>query len=126
MKILKTIIFSLFALMFINAGLNKFLNYMPMPTDLPEDAQKAFAAFASIPWLMPLVGAIEVIGGLLVLFPKTRTLGAIVILPVMVGIVAHNLTVAPAAAGIGIAVVLLAINLWILFDNKHKLNAIFS
>jgi len=75
---------------------------------------------------MPLVGAIEVIGGLLVLIPKTRTLGAIVILPVMVGILAHNLTVAPAAPGIGIAVVLLVINLWILFDNKHKLNAIFS
>lgn len=126
MKILKTIVFSLFALMFINAGLDKFLHYMPMPTDLPEDAQKAFTAFSSVPWLMPLVGAIEVIGGLLVLIPKTRTLGAIVILPVIVGILAHNLTVAPAAAGIGIAVVLLVINLWILFDNKHKLNAIFS
>lgn len=126
MKILKTILFSLFALMFINAGLDKFLHYIPMPTDLPEDAQKAFTAFASVPWLLPLVGGIELIGGLLVLFPKTRTFGAIVILPVMVGIVAHNLTVAPAAPGIGIALVLLAINIWILLDNKHKLNAIFS
>lgn len=126
MKILKTILFSLFALMFINAGLDKFLHYMPMPTDLPEDAQKAFAAFSSLPWLMPLVGAIELIGGLLVIYPKTRTLGAIVILPVMVGILAHNLTVAPAAVGIGISAVLFLINLWILFDNKHKLNAIFE
>lgn len=126
MKIFKTIVFTLFALMFINAGLDKFFHYMPMPEDLPEDAQKAFTAFLSVPWLMPLIAAIEVIGGLLVLFPKTRTLGAIVILPVMVGIVAHNLTVAPAAPGIGIAVVLLAINLWILFDNQHKLKSIFS
>jgi uncharacterized membrane protein YphA (DoxX/SURF4 family) len=126
MKIFTTILAILFALMFINAGLDKFLHYMPQPEGMPEEAQKAFAAFMQIPWLMPLVGAIEVIGGLLVLFPKTRTLGAIVILPVMIGILAHNCTVAPAAPGIAIAVVLLFINLWILFDNKHKLKAIID
>jgi uncharacterized membrane protein YphA (DoxX/SURF4 family) len=48
---------------------------------------KLFAAFGEISWLMPLVGIVEVIGGLLFIFPKTRALGAIVILPVMVGIV---------------------------------------
>lgn len=126
MKIVKLIVFTLFALMFINAGLDKFFHYMPMPTDLPEDAKKAFEAFGSLPWLLPLVGFIEAVGGLLVLFPKTRTFGAIVILPVMIGIVLHNCTVAPAAAGIGIAIVLFVINLWILFDNKHKLKEIFS
>lgn len=126
MKILKTIVFTLFALMFINAGLDKFFHYMPMPTDLPEDAKKAFEAFSSLPWIMPLVGSIELIGGLLVLFPKTRTLGAIVLLPILAGIFSHNLTVAPAAVGIAISAVLFLIDLWILFDNKHKLNAIFS
>lgn len=126
MKILKTIVFTLFAVMFINAGLDKFLHYMPMPTDLPEEAKKVFGAFMQVPWLMPLVGAMELIGGLLVLYPKTRTLGAIILLPIMVGILAHNFTVAPAAPGIGIAVVLFLINIWILVDNKHKLNAILS
>ena len=126
MKILKTIIFTLFALMFINAGLDKFLHYMPMPTDLPEDAKKVFAAFMQVPWLMPLVGAMELIGGFLVLFRKTRTLGALILLSVMTGILAHNFTVAPAAPGIGIAVVLFLINVWILLDNKHKLNAILN
>lgn len=126
MKILKTIVFTLFALMFINAGLDKFFHYMPMPEDLPEDAKKAFAAFLSVPWLMPLIASIELIGGFLVLFPKPRTLGAIVILPIMVGIIAHNCTVAPAAPGIAIALVLFAINIWILFDNQHKLKSIFS
>ena len=125
MKIVKSIVFILFALMFINAGLDKFLHYMPIP-ELPEDAKKAFAAFMDIPWMMPLVGAVELIGGLLVLFPKTRTLGAIIILPVMVGILLHNLTVAPAAIGIGISVVLFIINIWMLIDNKEKLQSIFN
>ena len=30
----------LFGLMYINAGLNKFLNYMPMPKDMPEKMLK--------------------------------------------------------------------------------------
>lgn len=35
----------LFGLMFINAGLNKFFNYMPMPEDLPESMIKVMTAF---------------------------------------------------------------------------------
>lgn len=112
--------------MFINAGLDKFFHYMPMQTDMPEEAKKAFAAFMQVPWLLPLVGLMEVVGGILVLFPKTRTLGAIILLPVIIGILAHNFTVAPAAVGIGISVALFIINIWILLDNKHKLKAIFS
>lgn len=34
----------------------------------------------TISWLMPLVGLFEIIGGVLVIFSKTRVLGAIVIL----------------------------------------------
>jgi uncharacterized membrane protein YphA (DoxX/SURF4 family) len=126
MKIVKLILFTILGVMFVNAGLDKFLHYMPVPPDLPEGSQKVFGAFMQIPWLMPLVGAIELIGGLLVIFPKTRTLGAIVLLPVLVGILAHNSTVDPSATGIGIALALFLINLWILFDNKQNLSSIFS
>ena len=34
----------LFGLMFINAGLNKFLNYMPVPEEMPEDSMQLFTA----------------------------------------------------------------------------------
>ena len=97
---------------------------MPTP-ELPEETKKVFAALMVIPWILPLVGVIEFIGGLLAIFPKTRTLGAMVLLPVMVGILAQNFTVDPSGAGIGISVVLLIILLWILFDNAHKLKEIF-
>lgn len=125
MKILKTILFTLFALMFINAGLDKFLHYMPVP-ELPEETQKVFTAIMQIPWLLPLVGAMELTGGLLALFPRTRTIGALVLFPVMIGILAQNFTVSPGIQGIAIAVILFLILLWILFDNKHKLRAISS
>ena len=108
----------LFGLMFINAGLNKFLNYMPVPADLPEKMQKMMAAFMEIGWLMPLVGFAEIIGGILFIIPKTRALGAIIIFPVMIGILLTNCLVAPS--GLPIALVLLAINVWVIFENRQK------
>ncbi|MET3878703.1 MULTISPECIES: DoxX family protein [Chitinophaga] len=108
----------LFGLMFINAGLNKFFNYMPVPKDMPESLVKLMTAFMQISWLMPLVGAIEIIGGVLFITNKFRALGAIVILPVMVGIVLTNLIYSPS--GLPIALVLLAINIWVIIENRKK------
>lgn len=117
-KIILLIICILFGLMFINAGLNKFFNYMPMPEDMPESTMKLFAAFMEIKWLMPLVGAIEVIGGALIIPQRTRALGAIVILPVMVGILLNAIVNDPTA--LIMAVVLMAINIWVIIDNREK------
>ncbi|TDS11770.1 DoxX family protein [Sphingobacterium paludis] len=117
MKIVKFIFSLLFGLMFINAGLNKFLNYMPMPEQTPEQME-IFQAMAKLQWIIPLVGLVEIIGGLLFIFPRTRALGAIVILPVMVGIVIHNYTF--DSSGLAISVPLLLINIWMIIDNRRK------
>lgn len=108
----------LFGLMFINAGLNKFLNYMPVPKDMPEKLMKAFQSFMEIGWLMPLVGFAEILGGVLFIIPRTRALGAIVIFPVMIGILLTNTVTEPS--GLPIALVLFAINLWVIFENREK------
>lgn len=106
----------LFGLFFINAGLNKFFNYMPAPPD--ENMMKLMEAFATIGWIMPLVGAAEVIGGILFMIPKLRALGAIVIFPTMVGILLTNIVNMPS--GLPIALIFLAINVWVIFENKEK------
>lgn len=108
----------LFGLMYINAGLNKFFNYMPMPEKLPEKMMKAMGAFMEIGWLMPLVGLVEVVGGILVIPRKTRALGAIIILPVMVGVVLTNIV--QDTSGLPIALVMSAILLWMIADNWKK------
>lgn len=108
----------LFALMFINAGLNKFFGYMPMPDPLPEDLMALFTAISSLGWLLPLIGVAEVIGGILVIIPKYRSLGAIIIFPVMVGIPLTHIVNVPAS--LPTAIVLMAINLWIIFENREK------
>ena len=108
----------LFGLMMINSGLNKFFNYMPMPKDMPESMLRMVKAFGEISWLMPLVGAVEVIGGILIIFPKTRALGALVILPVMTGILLANIFNAPS--GLPIALVMMAVNVWVIIANREK------
>lgn len=124
MKIVKTILFSLFGLMLLNAGLDKVFHYMPMPENVPEAMAKDMAAFTEITWLMPLVAFAEIAGGLLVLVPRTRALGALVLFPVMVGILLTNITVAPE--GLPIVLALWAIFLWIIVANKHKLLPIIN
>lgn len=108
----------LFGLMFINSGLNKFFNYMPMPTDMPENMMKVMTAIMEIGWLMPLVAVVEILGGLLFIFPKYRALGAIVIMPVLVGILLFNITISPS--GLPIVLVLLAIEIWVIIEERAK------
>lgn len=108
----------LFGLMFINAGLNKFLNYMPVPDDLPESMMKVMTAFMEIGWLMPLVAIAEIVGGVLFIIPKVRALGAVVIFPILIGILLTNILNAPS--GLPIALVLLAVHIWVLIENRSK------
>ncbi|WP_460687896.1 hypothetical protein [Niabella aquatica] len=64
---------------------------MPLHDDLPDALIKDNAAFLEISWLLPLIG----LGCLLIRFPKTRTLGVLLVFPVMVGILLTHFFVAP-------------------------------
>lgn len=108
----------LFGLMFINSGLNKFFHYMPMPKDMPENMMKVMGAFMEIGWLMPLVAVVEIIGGILFITNKYRALGAIMIFPVALGVLLTH--VVNLQSGIPVAVILMAINIWVIIENRAK------
>jgi uncharacterized membrane protein YphA (DoxX/SURF4 family) len=108
----------LFGLLFINAGLDKLFHYMPMPDNIPEKMQKAFTAIAELGWLLPLIGIAELAGGLLIIFPKTRALGAIIIFPVMVGIFLTNTV--QDTQGLPIVIILGIIWGWIIYVQREK------
>jgi len=105
-------------LMFMNAGLDKFLHYMPVPKDMPEKMVKSGKAFMEIGWLLPLVGSAEFVGGLLLIFGRTRALGAVIIVPVLTGILLTNVSVAPS--GLPIVFALIAIIIWVIIENREK------
>lgn len=114
----------LFGLMFINSGLNKIFQYMPMPEDMPENMMIVVEAFGAIVWLMPLIAVVEIVGGVLVIIPKYRALGAVMIFPVMVGILLTHIYNAPS--GLPIALILFAILIWIMIENRAKYAPLFK
>ena len=118
-----TILCAIFGLGMIVFGANKLYPFMPMP-ELTEEQKTIFGAFGTIKWLMPLVAFVEILGGLLIAIPKTRALGAIVILPVMVGIIVHNLTFDPSQ--LAIPAVFAIINLWAIADNTDRYKAMIK
>lgn len=113
----------LFGLMFINSGLNKIFQYLPMPEDMPATMLKLVQAFETIGWLMPLIAVVEIIGGILVIIPKYRALGALMIFPVMVGILLTHIFNAPS--GLPVALILAAVLCWIMIDNRAKYASLF-
>lgn len=108
----------IFSLLLINGGLNKFLTYMPAPEDLPAELLNDNIALIEIEWLIPLVGIAEILGGILIVLSKTRALGALVIFPVMVGVLLTHIFVAPS--GLPIALVIWTILIWIIYENREK------
>ena len=107
----------LFGLMMINSGLSKFTNHMPT-MDMPEAATKLIAAMIESKWLFALVGIVEMVGGLLIIIPKTRALGAAIILPVMVGIILFNAVLAPS--NLIITLIMGIILAWVIWENRTK------
>ena len=89
-----------------------------MPKDLPENMIKLMGAIKEISWLLPLVGVAEIVGGILFITNKFRALGAIIIFPVLVGIILTHIFSAPS--GLPMALVLLGIELWVIIENRGK------
>ena len=77
-----------------------------------------------IKWLMPLIAVAEIAGGILFITNKFRPLAAIIIFPVMIGIVLTHIMYAPS--GLPIALALLAINLWVIIENRQKYQPMIS
>lgn len=113
-----TVLSVLLGLMMLNGGLNKIFQYIPIPDNLPAELAKDNAALMEISWLMPLIAVAEILGGLLIFLPKTRALGALVLFPVMVGILLTHIVVEPSS--LPLVLILWAVLGWIIYDNKEK------
>src|SRR5688500_14866061 len=108
----------LFGLMFLNAGLNKFFNYMPSPKEMLAAMMQMFTCMTQISWLIALIAVAEIVGGILFITNKYRALGALIIFPVMIGIMLTHILV--VREGLLIATALFAVLIWAMIENRHK------
>ena len=108
----------LMGLMMVNAGLNMYFHFMPMPENMPEKAMNMFNGLMQVGWILPMVGAAMIVGGVLFAIPKFRAVGALILFPVVLGILCAHLFSVPD--GLPIALVLVAILGWAMFENREK------
>lgn len=100
MKHLPTIAGALLGLLFIAAAATMLFDLVESPPPPPEGSATAhfFAAFGPTGYLT-FVKVLELVGGALVALPKTRNLGLLILVPILVNILAFHIFV----AGDGIA-----------------------
>lgn len=117
MKYVKQIPAVLLGLVFFIFGLMFLLNLMPKEQPIQTAEATAFSTVLFTTGYLKTIKIFEVVFGLLLLIPKTRALGYILIAPICVGILMFEIYMAHQP-GIGVALVVL--NAIGIFINKEK------
>jgi putative oxidoreductase len=94
-------------------GVNKFAHFLPMPEDIPAAAGVLMQAFAESGYIFQAVGVVEVVVGVLLLLNLFAPLAAALFVPITVNILLFHLNL--DFAGIGLAAVVGALNIVLLF-----------
>lgn len=104
-------------------GANKFLGFIPVEPPADETAQQ-FLGTMFTSYLFSVVAFAEITGGILLLIPKTRFLGWLLLLPVIFNIVSFHI----AHDFVGNAIWLLPTALFILvgIESKEKLKTVIN
>ncbi len=93
-----TIAGALLGAAFFTFGLNFFLNFLPMPA--PPEGSLAIPFFQATggSGFMAFVKVCEIVGAVLVAWPRTRNWGLLLLGPVVVNILAFNIFIAGGSA----------------------------
>ncbi len=108
MKIATIIARSLLGLIFVVFGLNMFLHFIQMPPP-PEGPAREFMTALFLSHYLYVVGALQVVGGVLLLIGRKVPLGLTLLGPVIVNILCFHVLMAPAGLPMAIVVSLLAL-----------------
>jgi putative oxidoreductase len=122
MNIVKQIPAFLLGAMFIFGGATHLFHFGPTPPPVAGDAETFMKLFGSTGY-MTVIKICELLFGVLVLIPKTRALGLILLAPIVVNILIFELHIAKAP---GIGVALVVVNALAIYLNKEKYSSILS
>jgi putative oxidoreductase len=74
-------------------GLDKFFEYIPHNHVMTEDLIAAFTGLMANKFILPTVGVVEAISGILLLTRKYSIIGLLLMIPVTYGIIAFHIAV---------------------------------
>ena len=110
-------------LILIIFGANKFIGFMPAP-ELSETANNFWGALVNTGYIFPLIGAIEVIAGLLLIIKKWVPFALILFAPIVLNFMFFHLVLAPSSIGPAALAAILTIIL--IYANWDKYKALFD
>ena len=119
----KLIIRILFGLMLVIFGLNKFLQFMPMPP-MPEAAGMFMGALVKSGYLMVVVALVEIVAGVLLLINKYQSLALVIVFPVILNAFLFHLFL--DLPGIGGAALAMVMNIFLFFANKESYKSLLK
>src|SRR5580692_10856857 len=111
----------LLGLIFVTFGLNMFLNFIPMPPP-PEGPAREFMTALFMSHYVYVVGALQVVGGVILLSGRWVPLGLTLLGPVIVNIVCFHVLMAPA--GLPMALVVSFLGLFLLWRYRAHFAAL--
>jgi putative oxidoreductase len=109
-------------LILILFGANKFLHFIPMeaPTGI---AGEFMNSLGSTGYFFPLVGFLEVIIGIMLLAKKWVAFALVLLAPISINILLFHLFL--AIPGLGIAIVVLALNFILIYKHWQQYKPLF-
>ncbi len=123
MKTVNLIVRILLGLLLLVTGLNKFLNFMPMP-EMTGPAQEFMMALVKSGYIMTIVAIVEIITGVLIIINRYQAFALLILFPVMLNAFLFHLFL--DIEGIGGSLMALIFNTYLLFVNKEKFKAILT
>lgn len=123
-KTIETILLWIAGLALLIFGLNKFFFFIPSPPMPPSDMKTFFDGFMASRYLMPLVGVVETLVGLLFLTKKYVPFALVLLAPISVNIVLIHLFLDPK--NVGPALLVFTINVVLMWKYRDKYRPMFS
>src|ERR1700761_5031238 len=107
----------LLGLIFVTFGLNMFLNFIHMPPP-PEGPAREFMTALYLSHYLYVIGAVQVVGGLILLIGRWVPLGLTLLGPIIVNILCFHALMAPA--GLPMAIVVSVLALFLLWHYRRN------
>lgn len=111
-------------LIFFVFGLNGFLNFLPMPSNMPEAAASFSGALAQTGYMFPLIKGVEVLAGALLLVGVAVPFALLLLAPIVVNIVLFHVFLAPG--GTAMLLVITGLLLYLAYVHRDLFKPMFG
>lgn len=118
MKTIAHLAAALLGFIFTVIGLNYFFQFFAMPAPPADSPPAAFLGAMIASGYFGVVKALEIIGGILVAVPRTRSVGLLILGPIVVNILLFNIFLAKGAGFFPLPAAVVGLSLFLLWTER--------